>query len=120
MAKIRSWLAAPATAPESGPLPTADGANDPDDRAAAEQVSADNPSFVATGRRQNGPSPAYRLNQDQRDRLALALEHDPASIRAVTSRSLAEKAAAGQSLDPAVIVRLVEVVDRPQGKRAAE
>lgn len=58
--------------------------------------------------------PAYKLSQDQRDRLGLILQHDRGSLRGKVTIEIAEQAAAGQRLNPAIIARLIEVVDPPQ------
>lgn len=63
--------------------------------------------------------PAYKLSQDQRDRLAFTLEHDPTSVRTVASRALAEKAIAGQRLAPDIVARLAELIDPPPGNGTA-
>jgi transcriptional regulator with XRE-family HTH domain len=90
LARVRKWLAA---APATSSAPEAPGATP--------------------------LSPPYRLSEAQRGRLALTLEHNPGALRGRVTREIAEKAAAGQSLDPAVITRLAEVIDRPQGNGAA-
>jgi hypothetical protein len=47
------------------------------------------------------------------------LQHDPGALRGVATREVAEKAAAGQPLAPAIIARLIEVVDQPQTSNGA-
>jgi transcriptional regulator with XRE-family HTH domain len=91
LAKIRKWLAA---VPATSSAPDASG---------AARLS----------------SPPYGLSETQRSKLGLLLEVDPGVIRQVASQALAQKAIDGQSLDPAVVARLAEVVDRPQGNGAA-
>jgi hypothetical protein len=44
----------------------------------------------------------------------LLLEHDPATIRTVASRALAQKAIDGQTLAPEIIARLAAIIDQPQ------
>jgi hypothetical protein len=65
------------------------------------------------------PLPPYKLTDQQQSRLALVLQHDPGALRGVATREVAEKAAAGQPLAPAIIARLIEVVDQPQTSNGA-
>ena len=63
--------------------------------------------------------PAYTLSPDQRDKLNLLLELDPAALRRKVTIEVAERAASGQRLAPEIVARLAELIDPPPGNGTA-